>query len=453
MPNNEIVLTYDGQLTPDDMRQLKPVHFDVPEGVTQINFDFAYSPKHPEGHQFPNQISLMVYDPDGPRLGISKPRPEGSFINAVQPSPGGMPHPITPGQWTVYVLVYRLLTPNNPVDYQLTITLSTDVIDGQPRPFDRGKVASRGPGWYRGDLHAHSIHSDGSWDIPELVQFWRDRKVDFMTLSDHDTISGLAEVRSLADDHLLTLGGIEISTFLGHCVAVGVHEWFDWRTADGQQIPVPDIADKVIASGALFTIAHPRDSGEPWCCGCRWLHEDMMPGNALAVEIWNGYWGERNEEALRLFYSWLNQGHAIVATSGTDIHRRPPENTPGHGAVNVVYAEDLTETAIVAGIKAGRSYISAGPELLVSARSKSGVEGMLGDTLPVEPADIMINWKDANWGSLLRLIVDGMPYAETPIDESGELTWTITKTSKWCTVEIREPQTGLWAVTNPILFR
>jgi hypothetical protein len=453
MENNTHTLTYEGQLTPDDMRQLTPVHFDVPDGITQINFDFSFTPKHPEGHQFPNQISLMVYDPDGPRLGISKPRPEGSFINAINPSPGGMPHPITSGRWTVYILVYRLLTPHQPAEYTLTITMSTDKIKGEPRQFPRGKVASRGRGWYRGDLHAHSIHSDGSWDIPELVQFWRDRKVDFMTLSDHDTISGLAQVRSLADDDLLTLGGIEISTFLGHCVAVGVHEWFDWRTADGEKIPIPEIAKKVIATGALFTIAHPRDKGEPWCCGCRWLHEDMMPGNALAVEIWNGYWGERNEEALRLFYSWLNQGHRIVATSGTDIHRPPPENIAGHGAVNVVYAEDLTEKAIIDGIKAGHSYISAGPELDVSARSSSGVEGMVGDTLPSEPVDIMIGWKDAKQGSMVRLIVDGMPYAEMPAGELGEISWAITKTAKWCTVEIRERDTGLWAVTNPILFK
>jgi hypothetical protein len=452
MPNDSKTYTFNGQLTPDDMRQLTPIHFDVPEGVTQVHVDFSFSPRHPEGHQFPNQLSLMVFDPDGPRLGISKPKENGSTINAVNPSPGGLPHPITPGQWTVFVLVYRLLTPNNPVEYTLEITLSSEKIEGEPKQWQAGKVASRGAGWYRGDLHAHSIHSDGSWDIPELVQFWRDHKVDFMTLSDHDTISGLAQVRSLADDDMLTLGGIEISTFLGHCVAVGVHEWFDWRTADGEQIPIPEIAEKVIATGALFTIAHPRDNGEPWCCGCRWLHEDMMPGNTLAVEIWNGYWAERNEEALRLFYSWLNQGHQIVATSGTDIHRRPPDNVSGHSAVNVVYAEDLTEKAIIDGIKAGHSYISAGPELSVTAISESGIEGMIGDTLPSEPLDITIRWNYANVGSLLRLIVDGMPYAETPVDESGEIIWKITKIAKWCTVEIREHQTGLWAVTNPILF-
>ena len=146
MENNTHTLTYEGQLTPDDMRQLTPVHFDVPDGITQINFDFSFTPKHPEGHQFPNQISLMVYDPDGPRLGISKPRPEGSFINAINPSPGGMPHPITSGRWTVYILVYRLLTPHQPAEYTLTITMSTDKIKGEPRQFPRGKVASRGLG-------------------------------------------------------------------------------------------------------------------------------------------------------------------------------------------------------------------------------------------------------------------------------------------------------------------
>lgn len=443
----------EGQLSSDDMRQLNPIQFNVPKGVTQIHFQFDYTPEHPEGHEYRHQLSLMVFDPDGPRLGISRPGKKGAFINAVKPSPGGLPAPIKAGQWTVFVLVYRLLTPEHPVDFTLEITMTEDEIIGEPQAWQIGKVASRGPGWYRGDLHAHSIHSDGSWDIPELVQFWRDLKVDFMTLSDHDTISGLGQARSLADDALLIMGGTEISTFLGHAVAVGVHEWFDWRTTEGEQIPIPKIAQSVIDTGALFTIAHPHNEGEPWCCGCRWLHEDMMPGNALAVEIWNGVWDQANEEALRLFYSWLNQGIPIVATSGSDIHRRPPADFEGRGAVNVVYAEDLTENAIIAGIKAGRSYISAEPELNVTARSESGVEAMLGDVLPDEPVSVKAIWKDAPEGCLIRLIIDGMPYAEAPIATNGELVWNITRIGKkWCTVELRQPREGLWAVTNPIFF-
>ena len=128
----------------------------------------------------------------------------------------------------------------------------------------------------------------------------------------------------------------------------------------------------------------------------------MMPGNALAVEIWNGIWEDRNEEALRLFYTWLNRDIRIVATSGTDIHRRPPPNFPGRGAVNVVYADDLTESDIIAGIKAGRSYVSAGPTLEVSAQSKSGEEAMLGDALPDEPTVVKVRWQDAPEKARLR---------------------------------------------------
>jgi len=447
-----MILTIEGQLTPDDVRQLKPCYFDVPEGTTQIHFNFKSAPKHPQGHEFPHQLSLMICDPNGPCLSIYRAKEEGATINAVNPSPGGVPAPIQPGKWTIFVLVYRLLTPEPPVNFTLEITLSTDEIVGEPQVWEPGKTALRGPGWYRGDLHAHSIHSDGSLDIPELVQIWRDRKVDFMTLSDHDTISGLGQARSLSDDELLIMGGSEISTFRGHAVAVGVHEWFDWRTLEGKQIPVPEIARRVIDSGALFTIVHPRNEGEPWCCGCRWLHKDMMPGNALAIEIWNGYWDQRNEEALRLFYSWLDQGHRIVATSGSDIHRPPSANKPGHGAVNVVYAQDLTENAIIAGIKAGCSYISAGPKLIFTAKSESGIEAMLGDTLPTEPVELYVRWENANADSVLRLIVDGMPYAETPINEFGELRWQLKRSLQWCVVELRQPSNGLWAVTNPIFF-
>jgi hypothetical protein len=443
----------EGQLTSDDMRQLNPIRFEVPEGITQIHFQFDYAPEHPEGHAHRHQLSLMIFDPDGPRLGISKPGKQGAFINAVKPSPGGLPAPIKAGSWTAFILVYRLLTPDQPVDYTLEITMTDDVINGEPRIWRAGQVASRGPGWYRGDLHAHSIHSDGTMDVPELVQFWRNLSVDYMTLSDHDTISGLGQARSLTNDETLVMGGIEVSTFLGHAVAVGVDEWIDWRTSEGEQIPIPKIAQRVIDRGGLFIIAHPSNQGEPWCCGCRWLHEDMMPGNALAVEIWNGYWNQSDEEALRLFYSWLNQGHRIVATSGTDLHRPPPPDWTGRGAVNVVYADDLTETDIIAGIKAGRSYISSGPELIFTAKTESGVEGMLGDTLPAEPTDCHVSWKDASEGDLLRLIVDGMPYAETPVkSESGELSWKLAKQAKWCTVELRHPNDGLEAVTNPIWF-
>ncbi len=52
--------------------------------------------------------------------------------------------------------------------------------DGVGRGGHRVALARRGrwstttgPGWYRGDLHAHTLHSDGDWDVAGLIAFAR----------------------------------------------------------------------------------------------------------------------------------------------------------------------------------------------------------------------------------------------------------------------------------------
>ncbi|MFO7633279.1 MAG: CehA/McbA family metallohydrolase [Caldilinea sp.] len=439
-----------GSLTSADMHQTRPIFIDVPEGVTNMHFTFRHRPSFAPDQKLPHQISVMIFDTHGPRFEISKPDDDGVDINAARTSPGGINGPIPAGQWMIFILVFRLLS-EEPVDYVLTVDMSFDPIEAQAVAWPVPVTGGRGPGWYRGDLHAHTIHSDGRWDVPDIVAFWKAKGVDFMTLSDHNTISGLAQVRSLADGQLLTMGGIELSTFFGHAVAVGARDWLDWRRMDGSTMTMPELAQSVIDAGALFVIAHLMHPGDPLCCGCRWEHYDMMPGNAQAVEIWNGAWEAFNQESLQLFYHWLDEGHRLTATSGTDLHGPPPAGA--RGAVNVVYAEDLTEEAIVAAIKAGRSYISAGPELLLSAHTASGVEGMIGDTLPPEECTLTVRWRAAHTGDYLRLVVNGRAYHEKIVGEAGEVQWALAAgQARWCTVELRDADNGMWAVTNPIYF-
>ncbi len=450
MHTGEQKLELVGQLTAADMSKTTPTYLDVPEGVTRIQFLFEQDPMLGSDQKLTNQISIMIFDTSGPRFEISRPDRGGIFIGEADASPGGIPGPIPAGRWMIFILVFRLLS-ETPVDYKLTVTMSFDSVEAEPPTWPEGKSGGRGPGWYRGDLHAHTIHSDGSWDIPDIIAFWKGKGVDFMTLSDHNTVSGLPQVRSLADDELLTIGGIELSTFFGHAVAVGVGKWYDWRRLDGSLISMPELAQQVIDGGALFTIAHPMDPGDPWCCGCRWDYRDMMPGNALAVEVWNGPWKSSELEALQLFYRWLNDGYRLTATSGTDLHELPPENV--RAAVNVVYAEDLTEEAIVAAVKAGRSYISAGPELTFNVKTESGKEAMIGDVLPLEPATVRIAWRDAHQGDILRLNLDGRAYLEKIVGSEGQVEWPVgSGQARWCNVELWDEEYALWAVTNPIYF-
>ena len=113
---------------------------------------------------------------------------------------------------------------------------------------------------------------------------------------------------------------------------------------------MPDIAAAVAAAGGLFVIAHPMSVGDPVCTGCDWRYDDMMPGNARCVEIWNGGpWSEDNERGLSLWYSWLNQGYRMVATAGSDIHG--PSDVDTFVGLNNVYAAELSERAILDAVK------------------------------------------------------------------------------------------------------
>ena len=80
-------------------------------------------------------------------------------------------------------------------------------------------LAPRGPGWYRGDLHSHSNHSDaGQRTVAELVEAARGAGLDFVFLTDHNTISGLPEMDASTTPELLAAGGIELTTFWGHAL-------------------------------------------------------------------------------------------------------------------------------------------------------------------------------------------------------------------------------------------
>src|SRR5204862_113567 len=50
-------------------------------------------------------------------------------------------------------------------------------------------VPGAGPGWYRGDLHLHSVHSDGGRDLDELAAAARVAKLDFIVSTEHNTNS------------------------------------------------------------------------------------------------------------------------------------------------------------------------------------------------------------------------------------------------------------------------
>jgi len=63
------------------------------------------------------------------------------------------------------------------------------------------------------DLHSHSTYSDGALTPEQLIHRAKEKAVDVLALTDHDTTAGLAEAAQAAKQYQLQLiNGIELST-------------------------------------------------------------------------------------------------------------------------------------------------------------------------------------------------------------------------------------------------
>ena len=65
------------------------------------------------------------------------------------------------------------------------------------------------------DLHTHSVYSDGSATVAELIDLAGQHQLHALALTDHDTVEGVAEAQALgASSGIPVLSGVEISTTL-----------------------------------------------------------------------------------------------------------------------------------------------------------------------------------------------------------------------------------------------
>lgn len=433
-----------GVLTGEQSKQHIPVPFDLPGGLDHLALKAVFQTQD----EVLTEIGLTLFDPVGWRGGAMRHRfVHEAEISAVGASPGFMPGPLPEGRWLLEIDTH-LIMPEAPVRY--TVTILAESRPGRVAPSPRvapqpKPTEARGPGWYRGDLHGHTLHTDGEWDVPDLVAHARAAHMDFITLSDHNTISPLAEMDSLSAPDLLTMGGMELTTFHGHALALGLRQWVDWRVRPGRGMA--DIAAEVMRLGGTFIIAHPLSPGDPVCTGCTWEYEEMMPGTARVVEIWNGtYWNFYSQDGLELWYRWLNAGYRMAATSGMDIHRplAPDMEYP----LDVVYADTLSEAAVLRAVRAGRLYISSGPTLDWTGTNADGQTAMVGEMLPGARPALRLRWSGCRPTDSLRWIVDGEP-RELWMGESGDEV-RYPADFRWSVVEVRAADGALRAVTNPI---
>ncbi|MET7298706.1 CehA/McbA family metallohydrolase [Embleya sp. NPDC005575] len=319
------------------------------------------------------------------------------------------------------------------------------------------RALGRGAGWYRGDCHVHSIHSDGELAPEELALRARVAGLDFIATTEHNSAATPDVWAHLAADDFLIVLGEEVTTKTGHWLALGIGpgQVIDWnhQVRDGL---IDRCLHQVQRVGGLCVAAHPHT---PYPSG-----DFMFPFRGFdVVEVWNGQWtsdrpwNADNEAALA---EW---GRSLAADIRTGSWRPAMGNSDTHleGQIGiphtVVFAEELSTRAILAGIRSGRSWIAESAEVEVSFTA--GVDGRIagvGEQLATRGGRVEV-----------RAAVLGVPAATVsfhtdggkvhrvslPGDAAGAVQWyTTAEDSAFVRIEVRHPNGHVAALTNPIVL-
>lgn len=460
---------FDGVFEPADTGSYERLEFELPEGITAISVMYEYEVSGEQGSILQNVVDLGVYDPNGFRGWSGSERDAVTIaVDDKGTTAGYVPGPLPAGAWFVELGV-GLVADESTTSWAVTIALSQSAGEPFVPPAPDAPVLG-GLGWYSGDLHCHSVHSDGSAAVGEIFAFARQRGLDFLALTDHNNFSGHFEMPEVQDkyDDLLVMRGMEVTTYRGHANVFGLTGYVDYHASE-DTYDLDDVLRRVRDAGGLFSVNHPSQVGYTNAGGTfttlGWAVEDTDWDQVDGIEVlnsastWQGLSNPFNVEALELWDELLADGFRPTAVGGSDDHKG------GHGSeedlfwgaigtpTTVVFAEALSPTAILDGIRAGRVYIKAngpdGPDLFLEATC-GRTALMMGDQGAGPSFSAVAQTAGAD-GLTLRIVRDAEVFEEVPVDgDAFEHTFEVVPGDRTVVrLELRDGDL-IQALSNPI---
>jgi hypothetical protein len=313
-----------------------------------------------------NIIDIGLIGPHGEQVGASGSDKKEIEVNEVYATPGYRAGPLTPGEWGILVGAYKVAPEGVKVHYEMRL------------------VYKDNPRWFKGDLHAHTLASDGVLTAEELALHARAHGLDFLAITDHNqmvTRDALPKIPGLT-----LIPGVEWTHYQGHANFLGVEKPFDGcfatNTIEEAQAKFKTARER----GALITANHPFEESCPYRFDLNTLPFDCL-------EIWNGPMRESNLRALGLWQSLLSAGKKVPICGGSDYHRDSPFLILG-GPTTYVYASSAGISDILAALRQGHAYITFAPNG-PTLEFRAG-EAIMGDT---------VSWPEVKQ---MRITADGL---------------------------------------------
>ena len=206
--------------------------------------------------------------------------------------------------------------------------------------------------WLKGNIHTHTVNSDGLCTTEEIALEYGRRGYDFVFLTDHDkrVMPGLKIRKPL----LIPAEEIDFN-FKGysyHFVCLGLEKTWESKSFHSPM----QLLDRAGREGVFVVQAHPYWCGLP-SHKCRYRRGLTCPG----MEVYNTAcdWEIAKGYATVHWDDLLDAGHHILGFAVDDTH----QNSHIAGGWIMVKAENRSSAAILTAIRNGNFYSSQGPEI------------------------------------------------------------------------------------------
>ena len=227
--------------------------------------------------------------------------------------------------------------------------------------------------WFKGNLHTHTVNSDGDSTPDDVVRWYRERDYQFLVLTDHNyltSVDGLNAVHG-ADDKFLVVKGEEVTDRFGdkplHVNGLEVERLV--TPTGGQSVVdvVQRMVDSIRAARGVPSINHPNFG---WAISPDELGQLQR---TRLFEVFNGHPTVNNlggGGVPSLEETWdriLSSGKMLYGIAVDDAHyfKRPEDPTaprPGKGWV-YVRSPRLEGRALVEALERGDFYSSTGVQM------------------------------------------------------------------------------------------